>query len=392
MGNQTHPYGPFLVTLTTAYELRWNDQGSGGNRDGAFWHAHSQGDLRPLGTVALQGYDDPNNKRATLLIGPNGQTSVASPVSYERVYTDEGTGAKRDGAIWRPVAPEGYVALGDVVTDRSTPSLNDIWCVRRDFLVAGKYAGEPIWDDRGTGGKYDVSIWGVSPRDTRFDADKVPLNGDTFISVDNYSEPSTALARALLVEAPAQIFPGGSREAPLLTSKIAPASSTALEKDRSVILPFTCLFPPNDQPSIDGIANPFISVERWGNWTLALFDNNTTGINQSSSTATTVGISQTQTESFQHSTGIKISSEVGIELVASVSVELNYQFTYTSSSSIESLRSETVTYNLTTLPQHAAALWVKHYAFRSVRSDGSIIGPDLPFNLNVTSKTQFPQE
>ncbi|KUJ11218.1 uncharacterized protein LY89DRAFT_239696 [Mollisia scopiformis] len=393
MTNQTHPYGPLLVTLTTAYDLRWSDKGSGGKKDASFWHAKSQGDLRPLGTVALQGYDDPNNRRAALLIGPHGQASVAPPIRYDQVYNDKGTGSNRDGSIWRPVAPASYHALGDVVAaGYNAPSLDDIWCVRSDLVTAGKFS-DLVWDDHGTGGDNDVSIWDVQPRDAHFEADKVPFSGDTFISANNYSAPNNALAKALLVDVPAHIFEGGSREAPRLTSKVAPSASTALELDRSVVIPFTCVFPANDQTSVDLIFNPFISIEQWGNWTLALFDNNTVSVKQSSSQEITTGITNSQTETFEHSTGVKISAEVGVELVGKVTTELYYQFTYTTSASTETLRSQTITHTLTTPPQHAAALWVKHLAYRAVRlADGSIIGQDLPFDLPVTSRSQFPED
>ena len=37
--NQTREYGDLIVTMTSDYTWRWDDRGSGADRDGGFWHA-----------------------------------------------------------------------------------------------------------------------------------------------------------------------------------------------------------------------------------------------------------------------------------------------------------------------------------------------------------------
>ena len=61
--------------------------------------------------------------------------------------------------VWRPRAPAGYVAMGDVCTPYygGPPSTSLVRCVRRD-LVAAAY-GEWAWDDEDTGGDVDVTFW-----------------------------------------------------------------------------------------------------------------------------------------------------------------------------------------------------------------------------------------
>lgn len=40
--NTTHAFGDLLVTLTSEYELRYRDSGSGADTDGAYYHPRSQ--------------------------------------------------------------------------------------------------------------------------------------------------------------------------------------------------------------------------------------------------------------------------------------------------------------------------------------------------------------
>ncbi|KAL6882932.1 hypothetical protein HDV57DRAFT_465618 [Trichoderma longibrachiatum] len=73
---------------------------------------------------------------------------------YERIWKDEGSGADRDGSFWRPVAPAGYVALGDVASGAgwdAAPSVDDVWCVRGDLVTRGGFRPESAWDDKGSG-------------------------------------------------------------------------------------------------------------------------------------------------------------------------------------------------------------------------------------------------
>ncbi|CAN8104434.1 unnamed protein product [Discula destructiva] len=399
----TRPYGGLLVALTQKYELRWNDEKTGSKMDGSFWHPllpdylPDQKGLRPLGTLALSGYGDPNKVRATLLVGDyGGQGSVAAPTGYDQIYQDGKSGGSRDGAIWRPKAPDGYTALGDVCTNGySAPSLDDIWCVRNELLSPGQYDGSCIWNDHGSKGTDSIAVWAVSPRDLSslvLNSDKVPLNASTFIGVDKYdTSPDTRYAKVILVDAPAQIDPDGLSEAPKLESRVAPAPLTPLVRDRWVILPFTSVLGADDKESVDNMSeSPFVSVERWGNWELAIFDNNTMTVAQDSSEMVTMGITKEQTESFSHSTGITIGAETGI--VTKLKVELNYQFTYTSSNSLSTMQSSTQQHNLTTPSHCAAALWVQRFVFRVVRvATGAQVGKDLPFKINVSAHFQYPE-
>lgn len=206
-----------LVTSTTSYTLRYNDKGSGAATDGAFWHpigrdalkpGSSSMRLRPLGTVAVNNYDDLNGVgRHTALVGDCGENLVKSPTDYALIWSDKRSGAQRDGAVWRPVAPPGYVALGDVCSagyDR--PDLDDIWCVRSD-LVVPVLSGARIWSDERSGGSYDLAAYAVTNESVRQNPSGPEhvdlLDASTFIGVSNYKDrPDQSLVNALWLNRP----------------------------------------------------------------------------------------------------------------------------------------------------------------------------------------------
>jgi hypothetical protein len=382
--NEARGYGDLKVTLTSTYDKRYPDNGSGAKMDGTFWHPRPEGDFRPVGSVIVGSYDDINNNRASMLLADGGNGAVAAPIDYSWIWDDSGSGADWDGAVWRPVAPSGYIALGDVATsNHNKPSVNDVWCVRAD-LVAGGCA----WQDQGSGGEHDIACWPVVLGEASTDPTKGVFEPDTFFGVDNYDRaPNAGLARVLLVPVVGVTSDGPAR--PSLTSRRAPDAMTPAVKDRSVTLPFTCMFDRTDRPSLDRISTPFCTLERWAAFALTLFDDNATSENQTQSKTTTVGVTNTDTESFAHSAGITVSAEWG-GVFAKGKVELNYQFTYTSSASRELLKSDSVERTLLTPKGHAAALWSANYTFKSVRADGSAIGRDLSFDVNSFAHDQFP--
>ncbi|UKZ90571.1 uncharacterized protein TrAFT101_005581 [Trichoderma asperellum] len=206
---------PWLVTTTTSsYSLRWNDKGSGATRDGGFWHPKSEGDFRPLGSVGLPHWKDINGSHSSLLIKANPNATgalppVTSPTGYTLIWKDEKSKADKDGSFWRPIAPNGYVALGDVARGGwSTPDISDVWCVRADLVKQGSFAAHSVWDDKKSGAKTDVSIWEIrsasrsdeSGIDDSAAAEPIPADPRaTYLGAirasQNYNAPDSSFAR-----------------------------------------------------------------------------------------------------------------------------------------------------------------------------------------------------
>ena len=129
---KTQQFGDLELAFTDHFALRWNDRHSGGFRNGAFWHPIPPQGFHPVGGLGLGNHGDPNNNVAALCVAASeaGNDALAEPRSYECIWTDRGSSASRHGSCWRPIPPDGYVALGDVfVSAYNEPSNDDVVCV-----------------------------------------------------------------------------------------------------------------------------------------------------------------------------------------------------------------------------------------------------------------------
>lgn len=101
--------------------------------------------------------------------GPPIPTTAAKPVveevaDFTWVYDDSGTGAHDDVSIWRPVVPDGFALLGDVVHASHDPPSWSTLVVRDDPAVVAQPLGyESVWDDGGSGGSHDVTLYHPIP-------------------------------------------------------------------------------------------------------------------------------------------------------------------------------------------------------------------------------------
>ena len=93
------------------------------------------------------------------------------------------------------------------------------------------------------------------------------------------------------------------------------------------------------------------------------------------------GVRKTKSESTSHTTGVTISSEVGYGL-SKWSVSLNYQFSFSQSSSIEEVQERTMSKTITVAPHTVAIAWGKRIVIQGVRSDGSRIEGEVAFNAS----------
>lgn len=150
-------FGNLLINFTSEFTPLWNDQGSGSVRSASFWRPVPSSDFLagyfPLGDLAVPGHDNINKRNIVAVVKegePPGSEALvkdkalSQPDDYELVWKDSGSGAYANGSIWRPIPPEGYVAMGLVCgTGHDKPSRNAIRCVRADLIIAS-YVGELI--------------------------------------------------------------------------------------------------------------------------------------------------------------------------------------------------------------------------------------------------------
>lgn len=184
------PVTPIQYTLANGAQRVWTDSGSGANYDGSIWRLNSQSNFYPLGDIPMSGYSFSSSIEKVLVKGD--QPGVARPTGYQWIWNDKGTGSNVDVTIWRPIAPEGYICLGDVITTShgSAPSTDLIRCVG-EYYVQQASSSQWKWNDKGSGGDYDVSWW------YGHTSDGSTLNAGSLRTSRNYSAPSGDLMKQL---------------------------------------------------------------------------------------------------------------------------------------------------------------------------------------------------
>jgi len=232
-----------LISFTTEFQRVWDTKNLRSSPAG-FWRPAPPPDVLPgyfsLGDIAIHGFTNINGTRVAAVVREAGSPSIDStkgkalsrPDNFELVWKDSGSGAKTYVSIWRPIPPEGYVALGLVcASDHEKPSVNSVRCVRMD-LVTPANAGPLIWNDKGSGAKQNFSAWSIEPPIA--EAGEICFLPGTFTGVQSHSRPSSYLASYAL-RVPLTVQPNAAPAAPMLSgfgspSPIEPATVTQVAR------------------------------------------------------------------------------------------------------------------------------------------------------------------
>ena len=90
---------------------------------------------------------------------------ITPPIGYEMIWNDKHSGGKQNGSFWRPQAPNGYIALGDVACNGYDPPSTQFTakyaCIRGELLSEGAIDTPALWTDQGSVAPRDISIWNV---------------------------------------------------------------------------------------------------------------------------------------------------------------------------------------------------------------------------------------
>lgn len=142
------------------YTWVYDDSGSGALIDASIWRPVVPPGYVALGDVAVAGHDAPGF--ATLVVRDDPK-ALRPPVGYEQIWNDEGSGGVHDVTIWSPIPPLGYTCLGSVARpDYDGPPANgQIRCVHSRYLVPGDRA--LVWTDAGSLAFQDAGLWMCVP-------------------------------------------------------------------------------------------------------------------------------------------------------------------------------------------------------------------------------------
>lgn len=172
---------PLTIRRVYQYDLITDDSGSGASMDGSFWRPRFYlPNYYILGDVANRGYSPPSV--STILVKDDPEL-LAAPLDFEPVWADHGSHAHKDTSVWRPIPPQGFTCLGDIVArNYYKPSTNIMRCVA-NVLVAQGAIGDMIWNDQHSGAHQNIAVW----RSVK--VNKEDTDANLFVSEPGYNSP-----------------------------------------------------------------------------------------------------------------------------------------------------------------------------------------------------------
>ena len=190
----TNSMSKLQVHTTYKAERLYTNQGTHGDEDLCIWEPTLPDGYFMIGHYAQRNHD-------MVLGGPipivktTYPPAIAAPVGFTKVYDDQGTHGKHDVSLWIPTPPNNqYVSLGTVCSpnyDPPTDLLSKYACIHKDLVVQGEFPMQ-IWNDKGSGGKEHVSLWAVEPHQ-----DSPGLTG-FFVAQPGYNQPPASLAQCVV--------------------------------------------------------------------------------------------------------------------------------------------------------------------------------------------------
>ena len=174
-----------LVSTTSQYDWLYNDQGSGANMDVTIWRPHpTDTSWFIIGDYAQGNYSTPTGVSIVVkaINDDPANPLLKLPADYREVWNDHGSGGDNDGSIWYPVPQDGYKPLGFAgQMGYDKPNISNFACVRQDLLTTTD-AGVLIWNDQGSGADKDVSLYAIVDVENAFaaQADYDPFQGTVY--------------------------------------------------------------------------------------------------------------------------------------------------------------------------------------------------------------------
>lgn len=280
-------------------------------------------------------------------LGTTDPDALAHPRDFTWVLNDAGSHNPSDISYWRIEPPDGYAALG-VCFSYAKPNPANYWCVKTEYLQTVGTA--ETWTDSGTHWNNDGNVEHPAFVEATPAPDgKILLLPQTFLShQDLANEPAWALCvqQAFLDVAPIAL------PDPAMTPDVASGSATAAGLSKVAILPFAAV-PDTGFPS-PWQTSPFYYVAAEPYWSCLWSESMPAG--GSETLTVTVGADQSHSTTFEHSTSLTISADVGcwmdpVTAQASASFTETFSLATTTTTSSSSSYSEQRFFNVPAAPR-----------------------------------------
>lgn len=344
----------------------WDDGGSGADADVAFWKVNPSPGFFALGHLSTPFHQINESKgqkapvTITLKPKPGYENLLAAPIGHDFVWNDAGSGARRDVHIWKMKCPTGYVALGDVVSDKDNAKPTDCRCIKEsttnskgesvrlvtranyvNFAKEGDETPRAFWTDAGSGADRDISVWLMYTNQIPAKKNQVYLVASTFRANKYHTVPPASDCFALVLDFPENDI----LEKVDLTEKYklkGPQLPTneelkASEVVQEYILPFFAVMDPDYPNQLDQFINsPTYKVKRT---TMYYAVDSYQPVNDDTKNFS-VSTGSTEESNYSNTLGVTVGASVtaggkaGVPLVAegevsvTASVEVSYSHTW----------------------------------------------------------------
>ena len=371
--------GELTVTYVDSFNYIWHDEGSHAPNNCAFYHPVVPDGYHALGSLGVPNWSSPNGKYAMMVVKEeDGSDALTEPTDYELIweYKMRMIPYLVIASFWKPIPPNGYVAIGMVVTKLdSVPPSDYIACVREDLTIEGE-AGAYIWHDEDTGMPRNLGCWRVDQPDCG-PHDYCYLTAGTFVGWNNWSPPTYHdLLHILKVELPTLAEGDYQSYLPQLTSFEEPPLESPPMMAKAMLVPCTIV---NDLQYSGNlrwrIANsPFYRLERRVFYKRLYHNHNTSSQPQTNMVRIISGVTTTESQRFWEETSVEISVEAGISVgvfEGKVSTTVTETFGYETQTSVAELEQKEIETSVNTAPGYAAACWQKYNKYYLRRHNGT---------------------
>jgi hypothetical protein len=346
--------------------------------------------FQPLGSFIhwtnLDGHPD-NQKGVMVVKAAEGSDALAHPDSFQLIWGFQGS---YEVYFWRPVPPDGYKALGDMVTgigNPQPPPVESMVCVREDLTIPGKV--EP--DTRSSYGCVwhnfledpTITCWKIGPPFTDQNHEDSFLEPGLFLAWESpvwrdYTPPQVhpvmnvlKVPVKTLIDAPALTY------FPTLKGHGQPKSEMIPNLTKEFLVPCTIV---EDELYSDNFSwrlanSPFYRLERQCFFKLIQWAYNKTSVDQTPVWEYTYGITEDYSLMQFQKTGVEISGSAGVNILdifdLSVTVTLNKECGYENTESHGIYEETTASIPITIPPGKTVAVWqyYNHYVLK--RHDGT---------------------
>ncbi|WP_432161926.1 hypothetical protein [Streptomyces tendae] len=370
----------------------------------------AEGDWRVLGNVlSTKAASDWTGNVGGLLVKDlsPGQDLLKPPVAFEQVGVFEVSfpwSALFNAVVWRPVPPAGYVALGDVVTKRTTAGGESDGTVMPDAAALGLACVKETHEGRGYVRRGELgrrpvrvngrgkALWAVTnplyPVDDT--EEHLLLPAATFSCGPDEQHAPTDVTWVL--DLPAVVDRADYAPDLTLTSYDAPPAQSVVT-DRAVTVPYHMVKDGGRTEAWKVANSPFYRILRKRQYDLVRHVDYRGSGGGTITEEIQQGVSEERGEEFAENVGISVGVTAGVEAsvepfgmgvsayaetTVSESVELGYASRY----GVSTFENKTVSVSYDVPAGHAGALWTDSHLLVPARGDDTLV-TDANLKLNA---------